>query len=40
MITTYTVTPRGIIRDRDGAVIPPDPDNMDYRDYLSTLPGG
>ena len=34
---TYTLTkdPGTIIRDKDGAAIPADPDNVDYQIYLA-----
>jgi hypothetical protein len=39
---TYTLTqnPNTIVRDEDGAFIPFDPDNTDYREYLAWLDEG
>ena len=39
---TYTLTahPNTIVRDRIGAFIPTDPDNVDYQEYLAWLDEG
>jgi len=40
MAYSLTPDPQTIIRDEDGAFIPADPDNTDYRDYLAWLEEG
>jgi hypothetical protein len=42
LTVTYTLTesPDIIVRDKDGAFIPTDPDNVDYQDYLAWLAKG
>jgi hypothetical protein len=39
---TYTLTsdPNTILRDKDGAAIPTDPDNIDYQEFLAWLDRG
>jgi hypothetical protein len=41
MTYTLTVDPNTIVRDKDQAFIPSDPDNVDYQEYLAwTKKGG
>jgi hypothetical protein len=40
MIYTLTARPEIIIRDEDGAIIPNDPDNVDYQEFLAWLDEG
>ena len=40
MTYTLTANPGAIVRDEDGAVIPVDPDNIDYQEYLKWVEEG
>ena len=40
MYTLIAEFPNHVRRDEDGAVIPTDPDNIDYQDYLAWLDEG